>query len=347
MRQQGKANTMKSVLTIGDGISAWCLNFYLTKIPDISVTQFSQNHFISPCSLNSTAINCLRGTQKGLTPLGDLMVDSLSEFIDFNQTYQPDGVFEGEEIHLFNPNHQYNNRYQKPIELNGQYPFKGVKSFYREKAYLISPERLKGWFLKNSSGLETFTKFIIAIEPLKEGYKVLTQDGDYYFDEVYVASSYISKTLLAGIDVNLDQYMKYAKPVSGTYLEFEMDRQQIFKRYHIDSDICFDMEGSHLIFRTSEDKIIFGSTSDQSSIEYTNPLIFESLEQIRTYFEYELPEPSAWKQRTGIRFKGRKRTPYWGEISSGLFVVTGLYKNGYSFAFKAARDLIISQRTPF
>ena len=338
---------MKSVLTIGDGISAWCLNFYLTKNPDISVTQFSQNSFISPCSLNSTAINCLRGTQRGLSALGDLMVDSMNEFEDFYQTYQPDGVFLGEEIHLFNQAHQYKNRYQNSIELNGQYPFKEVKSYFREKAYLISPERLKGWFIENSSKLDSFQKFIIAIDPLDKGYKVLTQDGDYFFDEVFVASSYISKTLLAGIDPRLDQYMKYAKPVSGTYLEFKIDRKLISDRFHIDSDICFDFEGRHLIFRTSEDKIIFGSTSDQSSIEYSDPLIYELLDLVRPHFKYELPEASAWKLRTGIRFKGRKRTPFWGEIRPGLFVVTGLYKNGYSFAFKAARDLIISQCTPF
>lgn len=347
MRQQGKANTMKSVLTIGDGIGAWCLNYYLTKDPNNKVTQIYQNQFAKTCSMNSTAINCLRGTERGLSFLGDLLVDSHNEFEEFWGLEKPAGVFEGVERHYFRENHKNHTRFKNFKKTKSDVLKEHFDFYCEEKAYFISPQLLKNWFLKHSRGLNRLEAFVKEIRPEKNGYKIVTLDGEINADEIYLCSGQLSKSLLSGLDSKLDTYLSYSKPVAGTYLEVEMKEDLIRQKFEIENVINYDFEGEHLIINPKREQLMIGSTSDQTSMEIGNQEIFQIYNRVQNLTQFDLPPFEEWKIKTGIRFKGRKRTPFWGEVRPGLNVITGFYKNGFSFGFKAARDLVISQRTPF
>ncbi len=334
---------MKSVLTIGDGVAAWCLNFYLSKRENIQISNYSSDDFAPACSLRSTSINCMRGTQRGMSFLGDLMIDSMIEFEEFFQTYNPDGISKAQEIHFFNGQEKYFKRYSEAVTLepSHDFPIKNYSHVHEEVAYLIDPLELKNWFLAQTPELNRQTGLVRKIEKAKNGYDVYTNGKKEFFDEVYVATSFCGKNLVHGFNPEFDIYLEHTKPVCGTYLEIDYD--QSFG----ESECCYDLEGHHLIVKPSQNIVLLGSTSQEGPITEHNLDVFQIFDKVKAHYKGNLPEREMWRLKTGVRHKGRKRTPRWQEISPGLFVVTGLYKNGYSYAFKAARDLIISQRTPF
>ena len=267
------------------------------------------------------------------------MLDSYDEFNLFRQEYKPRGVEKGTEVHFFNPADKFNKRYPVARDFNGEYPIKDFQKYFSEEAFLISPENLQTWFQEQNKEVELRDLIVLKLRPEQKGVTVVTNEGEAFFDEVYVATSYISKTLLKGFNSEFDTYLSYTKEVAGTYLEIDMWKEH--------PTCSYDLEGHHLIFRSEQKKVLIGSTSDQGPVEHSNQEIKSIYEKINSHYQGELPDFDQWTIKTGIRHKGRKRTPYWGEIAPGLFTVCGLYKNGYTFAFKAAKDLIISQRTPF
>ena len=54
---------------------------------------------------------------------------------------------------------------------------------------------------------------------------------------------------------------------------------------------------------------------------------------------FELPKYQEFAALTGIRQKWHKRMPYWGSVAPGVHVITGLYKNAFTFAYQAAKDI--------
>ena len=55
--------------------------------------------------------------------------------------------------------------------------------------------------------------------------------------------------------------------------------------------------------------------------------------------DFNLPPKEKWRVKHGIRFKGAKRTPWWGQISENCYGVFGLYKNAFSFSIIAGKDV--------
>ena len=65
---------------VGGGVSSLVfLDSFLEKVPiDHEVIHIKSESMAASCSLKSTAICCLQGIQKGVGPLGDLLVKSYS-----------------------------------------------------------------------------------------------------------------------------------------------------------------------------------------------------------------------------------------------------------------------------
>lgn len=333
-------NSMNSVLTIGDGIAAWCLNFYLTQ-KGIKHDHFAQEKFFKACSLNSTAINCLRGTQRGISALGDLIYDSYFEFEDFYNKHKPDGVRESYEYQFFSDQDRYQKRFPNYEQLNSHDDVQGFKYFAKERAYLIDPNTLKAWFVKQNTQSNFSTQWVKSLVHEKDQVKVTTDRGTFYYDQVFLCGGDMIRTLGKGLDTQFDTYLDYSKPVTGSYLEVEIGLE------YGAEDRSYALDKYHLIIKPSQNKMLLGSTTEQGAFNQPTNEIKEIYQFVKSHFKHELPEFNKWKIKMGIRTKGRKRTPYWGEISPQISVVSGLYKNGYTYAFKAAKDLIISQRTPF
>lgn len=330
---------MKKVLTIGDGIAAWCLHAYLK---DAEVTNFCAEDFFPSCSLNSTAINCLRGTQSGISPLGDLMVRSYQEFEKFYLNYKPEGIALGHEIKFFNDVEKHTKRYPNYYEAQTS-TVQNYRYQASEPAYLIDPQELKKWFNERYQHVKKSDKLVTKLIVTGEKVQVETGGQTISYDEVYLCSSYATAYLARGLNPEFDTYLDYSKQVPGTYLEIPFS--SAFK--HFEQDVSLALGEHHLIVKPSQGKVLLGSTTTKDEIEFSDQRIKEIYLKVQSHLTFDLPNYSQWRVLTGIRHKGRKRTPYWGEIAPGVKVICGLYKNGYTFAFQAAKELTTSPRTPF
>lgn len=331
---------MNSVLIVGDGIAAWCLSFYLNQVGK-ACDHFSQEKISSACSLNSTAINCLRGTQKGISFLGDLMVDSYHDFSKFNERFLPAGVTEGVEVHFFNDLDRFKRRYPNFAKHKGEYPVQNFDYYQLEPAQMISPEKLKIWFHQQAHKTQYQSVWVRSIEAYKNGFRVKAGGDELFYKEVYLCGGAMMNTLARGFSSVFDTYLDFSTAVCGSYYEYEIDED------FYPEDISFSLDKYHVIIHGREGKLLVGSTSQPGALKLPSPELSEIDTFARDRMQIDIPPLEEAKIKTGLRFKGRKRTPFWGEIAPGLKVVCGLYKNGYSFAFKAAKDLVISQRTPF
>ncbi len=332
-------NTIKNILTIGDGIAAWCLHEQLLKQDGIKITNISGDDFFTPCTFKTTSTNCLRGTIKGVSPLGDLIVDSYYAFEDFYNQHLPEGVVKTVEYQCWNEGEKWQRRYPEYLKTN-EHAF--LKTLVKEMpecvenlAYLIEPAKLKTWYRKRHQAIDFKNALVKEVRASKE---VLYNDQVELFDEIYFCTSYASALLAKGFNEKYDYILDHSKPVAGSYLQMSLDGVN----FTFDHDFSLALDKYHFIYRKSENILQIGSSTDnKSSVQLANEKKLQEIYQfVAEHLQIELPALDSFTRHTGIRHKGYKRLPFWGEISDGIYAISGLYKNAFSFAYLAAQELV-------
>lgn len=338
--------TPKTLVIIGNGIASWRVNAALErKFVDWRIVRIAKDEFAPRCSFRTTAINCLRATQKGISPLGDIIVDSYMEFKRFYDSESPDGVDESFEYQIWDPkNPKESERWEKRFgkgesiqEIEGVVlarPQIAVK----QEAYIISPENFCRWQDQRLKNTMIVNDHVIGIEKEKRGYQVKTIGGESFFaDALFLCAGYMSHQFIdlfeseQAIDV-----LNRSKPVRGSYMSAESKLG--------DRSFSLAFGKHHLIYRKRDDLLILGSSSENdSSIQL--PMEDELLHIYRKISGI-LKDPSLlppfekWRKFNGIRHKGAKRMPFWGEVGENLYAVHGLYKNAFSFSFLASNEIV-------
>lgn len=324
-------NFMK-IAIIGNGIAAWCVNKYLlNKDSSLEILRFGNDEFIRTCSLRSTSINCMRGTQKGISVLGDLMVDSMHEFVDFYHQHNLKTIEKTFEMQCWNNKEsKFSNRFKSFTEIKSIEEIELTNKMFahQSEAYLIDP--LKLYYEFNLS--DVHGNFVREAYKLDQGFKLYADSGEFVVDKLILCAAggnELFKDLITKEDA-LD-FIARTKPVKGDYLYLNTPHQIKPKSIAI--------ENHHLIFRKNE--ILIGSTSfNDNAIQIVNHTDLNAVyEHIAMSVKYPLPSYNSFDAICGIRSKGRKRLPYWDQVAQGVYMVGGLYKNAFSFAFKAAADL--------
>lgn len=321
------------IVVIGDGIAAWSTLFLLKKevyesgdLDKFEIIQLANEDLAPSCSFYSTAINCLRGTLRGMSELGDLIVDSYEYFETLQKVHKFKGVEEGIERQLWKKDSQNKAKWEK------RYPdYKNDEKFcyFDSKAYLITPEVL-GEDLKTRFFSHTFHKvFVTKIQDKK----IFSTAGEFEFDKLILCVSHetkLFKTLYKDVD---EKIITHAKPVAGSFLEFDLDLAC--------EGFSYALENHHLIYKNTNKKLQIGSTTENQSDFYLADTrkLKEIYNEISCAFIKEIPIPSFEKaiMKTGIRQKGYKRLPFFGEIQKDVFAMHSLYKNGFTFAFLGAK----------
>ena len=119
-------NRNDQIVIVGNGVMAKVLTFYLNRSGFKNITRIAEDTDIPMCSTRTTAINCLRGTQRGLSPLGDLIVDSFDQFEKFYHKFAPEGVSSSYEIQSWpkgSVDHDKWLRRFKSCQTTGQFSF--------------------------------------------------------------------------------------------------------------------------------------------------------------------------------------------------------------------------------
>lgn len=335
--------TTKTIVIVGNGVAAWRVNAELEKkFIDSKIIRIGSEVFSPKCSFRTTSINCLRGVQKGISPLGDLMYDSHMEFEEFFNKEVPKGVNEGHEWQLWSDaggnSDKWERRYSEWEELDEvegiklSSPMKAVNS----KAYLIDPYEYYQWHKSQFKNSEYLDDLVIEVNKIGNKFEVKTQNSSIITaDKLILCAGYMAQDFLPLVDDDkLKDYLNRSKPVRGTYLETDFEIG--------DKSFSLAIESKHLIYRGSDKKLLIGSTSENNN-SCQMPMgreAFAIYDFVTSHLQgFNLPPKEKWRLKHGIRFKGAKRTPWWGKVCENCYGVFGLYKNAFSFSINAGKDI--------
>ncbi|RZF20700.1 FAD-binding oxidoreductase [Halobacteriovorax vibrionivorans] len=302
-------------IVIGDGVAARSILYFLTrKFPDSRICQLFDNDAFPPCSINTTSVVSMGLFAEGLSKLGDILFHA-HEFIDtFFKQEGIQGVHPATQYYL-PPDikedplkfKQFEARYGTNFE-----NFKGLQTVAKD-AYLINPQVFLGW-LKAQYEDKIISRVQRVTELPKTNAKVILATS------AYTSLFYKNKNLPEG------------KPVKGTFFSwnnFKADKSFVLSRGHY-----------NLVYRKEDEILLFGANSIEGLCQLHSPKeVYEKL----TIFEGDLPELKQLGSpqiHTGIRHKGKRRTPFCGEVEEGVYALTGLYKNGWSAGISLAKELV-------
>lgn len=336
---------------VGDGISAKCVIFALNKIGLTDILQISSDDQAPSCSTRTTAINCLRGTKKGLSPLGDLIVDSFHDFEHFFNEHKPEGVCKTYEWQCWpqdSKDHakwvkRFKTFYQESLFTCFKKNFEQVLNFTKSKAYIFSPEIFYRWMAEQSK----FTKkddFVTEIFPAQSGYQVKTLTGyNVKTKRIIFCTSYMTPHFSHFVqDQKLKKELEHSKPVTGTYLRFQKNDFNV-QEISFQESFSFVINEIHFIYRKQSQDILIGATTTNDSMVLLADKegILDQYTRLASFFEgaITLPPFEQGELITGIRHKGQRRTPFWGEINHNMYAIWGLYKNAFTLAFTASNDV--------
>jgi hypothetical protein len=321
----------KTLSIVGGGISGLLTAFYLIqerKARSLSIPTI--NLFVSPlypsCTLSSTATVALRGTKKGLSPLGDQLVDAFYEVEKFLREITPHGAYEGVLTTFNHPMSPSFEKVSKRYHNHSQTKETHGYNSFKEKTFLFSPFQFTAWLYKS---LISHVNFIQETITKIEDNNLISLDGKNYFSDQIIFAAGAYNSLLVE-----DDRVKKSLPVSGSYLEFSSDLG--------DESFCHTYNELNYVYLAFEKKILFGSVSQEGF--WLSP----DLKSLRVRYEEwqnthltRLPPFDEAIIKIGIREKGRKREPFVYSLNKqkNQWVIGGMYKNGYSLAFLLGKKL--------
>ena len=123
---------------------------------------------------------------------------------------------------------------------------------------------------------------------------------------------------------------------AGSYLEREIDLG--------DKSFYLSIDGHEVLYRKNsfESKLILGNVSTLGAFEGADFVALnELLSKLKEILTFDFGNFYDFKLVTGLRHKGPRRLPITEIIDSEkrLFRINGLYKNGYTLGFLAAKRM--------
>lgn len=339
----------KHIIVVGSGVAAKCVIFELNKKGFKNITCISSEVFAPACSNRSTGINALRGTEAGLSPLGNKLIRAHEFFNKFLNDYSPKGVTKTYEVHGWSGIHSKLKRRYKTVLKSDDFLFLNKKlkeeiNYSKTDAFVISPDLFLSWMEKEIE-YKSVDDFVTKISKNN----IETQKGDVYqFDKLVLATGFLARQFESLIeDPKIFKNLLHSKSVSGSFLELD---SSLFNNSNLElkESFSFVYEDTHLIYREDENKIIIGSTSDNNEVRLipNKDSLFEKYNKLKKLIGGEFPPFDEATFKAGVRHKAQQRDPFWGEINNNIYAVWGLYKTGWSMSFSAGFDIadIIEKR---
>ncbi|EQC44260.1 FAD-dependent oxidoreductase [Bacteriovorax sp. Seq25_V] len=319
------------LVVVGDGIAARCMLFALALDDSFDnskkILHISSDSFYPTCTARTTSVVSFGAHQKGISILGDLLVDSLFAFEEFCTTYSPEGVEFSRQYYVKPENES------KLAQFNERYSHK-TKIFNVECAFdrcaIINSSSLNSWleasYLKYFSNYTKVDDVVTAVN-LKD-HVINTRKRDLVpYSKLLLCTGPYTPFLFK------EKKLPEGKAVSGSYFQWE--------DIDLGSDSFVLSQGHfNIIYRSGEKLVLFGGTSYEGIVfDHYLQELRENYESFVSVFR-ELPLPSIETASviTGIRHKGKKRLPSF-YTENDMIVLNGLYKNGFSFPFYFAKKI--------
>ncbi|PIK15774.1 FAD-dependent oxidoreductase [Halobacteriovorax sp. JY17] len=328
-------NQKFDIIILGNGICAQSILFEIGKseefdLDTLKIAHVFNDEFCSPCSVNSTSVVSLSGTSKGISPLGDLIVDS------FNYTLQ---LAKGElqsEFHLSKQYYIYEEGKDKDQFIKRYKTLEEVSLFDKsflgsvDECFVVDNEALLQKLEQSNLKLK-ITKFNKTIIDISVDGTISLLDGSKVRGKKVVSAlgAYSNHFLKNFKHTHLD----HSKLVPGDYL--------LFKDVDLGSESFVITKGHYnLVYRAFSKTTLIGGTTlkdEWCAIDYVE------LRPLYNYFKElisVLPDFHEGEIRTGLRHKGKKRLPFLGEVAPSIYSFHGVYKNGFTFSFYMANNFV-------
>ncbi|CBW26636.1 hypothetical protein BMS_1813 [Halobacteriovorax marinus SJ] len=323
------------LIIVGNGICAQSILFEIRKSPRFNLDTLKIAHvfndkLLSPCSENTTSVVSLSGVSKGVSPLGDLIYDSYDYTAQLARLELSDYFHSASQYHIFEDDtnsDQFNKRYDLPRKhqlLEREF------LAHKDECFVVDNTSLLKYLeeLNSSLNLNKIQDTLVHIDDsrvihLASGKKISAK-------KVILAMGAYSNHFLPSIE---HAHLSYSKKVPGDYVSFT--NLDLGKE-------CFVLTKGHynLVYRSFSKEVLIGGTTLKNDLSATEFMPLDELYQYFSKFIDDIPKLMSGEIRKGLRHKGRKRMPFLGEISSGIYSFHGVYKNGFTFSFYMANQFI-------
>lgn len=338
------------LIVVGNGIAGQTFLLKLinklkedvNKSQNYTVAQIFSAEITPACSLRSTATVSLSGIEEGISELGNELRDSFFLFEDFVKNHQPSGVELVKQVVTFTTQREkekFLRRYKKLFHLSHPL-FEAEIDGVELNSYLIDPELYGDWHNQKIASEK--------IDQKKDFLKNITVD-----DHGLIVCELINNEVLKARKVvlctgayakvfsqhfSLTEDLKDTQVVAGSYLEKSIELSM--------PSFYITLNGHHLIYRSSVRTLILGTASLFGAI--TGPdlgELFNIYNLFSSHLNFSLGAFSDFKAVVGLRHKAKKRRPMASALNNekSVFMINGLYKNGFSFSHLCAdvvmRDL--------
>lgn len=316
---------MIKIAIVGAGLAAECFKHYFFNFINESKIGLQIDQFSSPLApattSTTTSVIAKRGMERGVSDLGDLLLDAYDEWESFyksNKNIQ--GVSKEQFVHRVSKDSDNKDQFLKRFN-----KFEIVDNAHyidvHENGYLVDNDIFFDW-LKVDQKLKCR-----QVDQLVTAKDLANYDFVFYF------------TGAIGFNFQLTgkKEINQCQQVQGSYLILENHSfQQWFNQHNV-----FEIDGVNLINRPSSKQLIIGATSNHWETQYLPDLVKLKQQYLTVKRYFELPAFDTFKIKTGLRLKGKKRIPYIGVgDQENSFVVNALYKNGYTVAYLGAQRAV-------
>lgn len=323
----------QQIAIVGAGMAALAMVHRLMDLVSskkIQILLFDAASLAPNASYASTAIVARYGLQSGLSPLGDELNESYSLAFDFYEHYLGQGVERVDHWHLATPqklsSHLQRFKDHDPVAIDElpDYVIPQENVFY-EQAYMITPEVfLPRWRneLLQAHGIE----FIQALVVKSDQHFVYCHDGRRFgYDRLFWCHG-------ASGEAFMEPHLKLGKQVMG----------HVYRYSGVDcgaQSFVLGLDGKNAVYRAQTQELFLGGTSVETSMLPD----LKTLEKQRWLFGQYTQDhlasliSSPGELQGGPRHKASKRRIATRQIQTNQYQVNGLYKNGYSSCFLAAK----------
>ena len=353
------SNDFFDICVIGEGIAGqvflWNLitnsskNTLVSKSQNLSIAVVSSEKMAPSCTMRSSATVSLNGISEDVSPLGNNMREAYFLFEDFFKTHSPQGVHpvkrivvgtNGKETAKLTRRYKNINNLTSP-QLKGD--FSGVDYL----SYLLSPKELMTWFKNEiklsdeSQRIKNFNFFVTVIKKTEVGFQLSDAHGnEISAKKIVFATGAFAKIYhhffqdIIGLEKESKNEIK-----AGFYLERFIDLGN--------ESFYLSIDGINVLYRFSESNrkesfLQIGSVSVLGAFPIPpEKEISNLLETIRPKLNFEIGTRDDYQLICGLRHKASKRMIEAMESTTtkNIFHLNGLYKNGFSMSFLAAKKM--------
>lgn len=309
---------------IGGGVASHALLFFLQKngVDPKNILRIS-SHLPPSGSDRHTGFVSVAGISKGISSLGDTLLNAYDVFTRWTLATRPEGVMKG---HLYVLANQ--DRY---VSLEPVSQIEGVENhsdIRRGSAWFVHCEKYLAWFEKMNTAVPFLNDLVCQVEYKDSHWIVQTQNKRIVKASVLLLAMGAFGKIIESIFPSC--LFKQTSVAAGSFLRFKISGG--IPPYAVDF--------GEFTLTINQNTCTLGSTT-QGAILAADSIKLKAYYQKASSVLGEglLPPFEQGEIISGVRHKGIKRQPFWGRMEERLFGIHSLYKNGLSFSILAGDSL--------